>query len=405
MIERFGPVPRARHHRRDARRRPSASSTPPTSSSTTWRSGITWPGSARRCAARDPLVAAPHRARPRLLRRAPPRPADADRGAREPGGAALPRAGRARPLRALGHALRPPDHPAAARLSDSARDAVPGMTLPEHPGYPGGAERAAWHVEEAIRVFTRAFGIAPVGLLAVGRRDQRARRCELLAAGGFRWAASSAGVLRSSLRARRCQGVRRSALLQPPVPPPGGTGMNCFFRDDALSDLHRLHLRDLARRRRRVRTWRNELAQLARSYDGAREPRGADRARRRERLGALPLQRLLLPARAVRAARRASAARADDAVRLPGARPRSRRRCRRSAPAAGCTARSPPGWETRPRTAAGTCCVRAKEAYDRVDARHDGLDERNAPPPIGNWRCARARTGSGGSATTTRPMP
>src|SRR5258708_4739391 len=56
-------------------------------------------------------------------------------------------------------------HPIVPLLLDfrSARDTVPDMPLPEHPGYPGGTARAEWHVEEAIRVFTRTFGERPAG--------------------------------------------------------------------------------------------------------------------------------------------------------------------------------------------------------------------------------------------------
>src|SRR5262249_60929233 len=50
----------------------------------------------------------------------------------------------------------PYGHPIVPLLLDfhSAREAVPGMALPHHPSYPGGAERAAWHVAEGLRVFT-----------------------------------------------------------------------------------------------------------------------------------------------------------------------------------------------------------------------------------------------------------
>src|SRR5437016_4342508 len=44
-----------------------------------------------------------------------------------------------------------------------ARDAVPEMPLPRHAAYPGGAARAAWHVEEGTRVVERAFGPRPPG--------------------------------------------------------------------------------------------------------------------------------------------------------------------------------------------------------------------------------------------------
>jgi len=62
-------------------------------------------------------------------------------------------------------AVTPYGHPIIPLLLDfqAARDAVPGMMLPTHRAYPGGAARARWHIEEAIRVFTRAFGFAPVG--------------------------------------------------------------------------------------------------------------------------------------------------------------------------------------------------------------------------------------------------
>ena len=45
----------------------------------------------------------------------------------------------------------------------------------------------------------------------------------------------------------------------------------------------------------------------------------------------------------------------------------------------------------------------AKEAYDRVMQAMPRC-RRSAPPPDASWRCARAPTGSGGSATTIRPM-
>jgi alpha-amylase/alpha-mannosidase (GH57 family) len=59
----------------------------------------------------------------------------------------------------------PYGHPIIPLMLDfqSAREAVPGMELPRHAGYPGGAERAAWHVSEGLRVFTAAFGRKPVG--------------------------------------------------------------------------------------------------------------------------------------------------------------------------------------------------------------------------------------------------
>src|SRR5262245_56453960 len=59
----------------------------------------------------------------------------------------------------------PYGHPIVPLLLDfqSAREAVPGMALPHSPRYPGGAERARWHINEGLRVFSTAFGVKPVG--------------------------------------------------------------------------------------------------------------------------------------------------------------------------------------------------------------------------------------------------
>jgi len=131
----------------------------------------------------------------------------------------------------------PYGHPIVPLLIDfrAARDAVPAMTLPEHPGYPGGAARASWHIEEAIRVFTRAFGAAPLGCWPAEGAISAAT-LQLLASHGFRWTASSAGVLRASLSLTDPDAARDPLAYHRPYRL-GGTGLNCFFRDDALSDL------------------------------------------------------------------------------------------------------------------------------------------------------------------------
>jgi alpha-amylase/alpha-mannosidase (GH57 family) len=131
----------------------------------------------------------------------------------------------------------PYGHPIIPLLLDFrvARDAVPSMALPQHPAYPGGAARASWHIEEAIRVFTRAFGAAPAGCWPAEGAISAAT-LQLLASHGFRWAASSAGVLRASLALTDPDAARDPLAYNRPYRL-GGTGMNCFFRDDALSDL------------------------------------------------------------------------------------------------------------------------------------------------------------------------
>ncbi|HWZ64831.1 MAG TPA: glycoside hydrolase family 57 protein [Steroidobacteraceae bacterium] len=158
-------------------------------------------------------------------------------------------------------------HPIIPLLLDfgCARDAVPTMQLPVHPGYPGGAARSAWHVEEAVRVFTRAFGERPLGCWPAEGAVSGAT-LELLAANGFRWAASSAAVLRNSLSLADPQAADDPRSYNRPYRPQGA-GLDCYFRDDNLSDLIGFT----------YATWHgddaahnlvSELAQLARSYQG-----------------------------------------------------------------------------------------------------------------------------------------
>jgi alpha-amylase/alpha-mannosidase (GH57 family) len=160
----------------------------------------------------------------------------------------------------------PYGHPIIPLLLDfqCAHDAVPGMALPLHAAYPDGAARARWHIEEGVRVFTRAFGFAPTGCWPAEGAISAATLELLASAGGFRWAASSAGVLRNSLA------LTDAAAAQDPqaynrLYRVAGTGMSCFFRDDALSDLIGFT----------YATWHgddaaanlvNELQQLARDY-------------------------------------------------------------------------------------------------------------------------------------------
>jgi len=130
--------------------------------------------------------------------------------------------------------ITPYSHPIVPLLLDfqSARDAVPTMQLPQHSGYAGGAERATWHIEEGLRVFTQAFGVRPTGCWpsegAVSRET-----LELLEKSGFRWAATSTNVLRGSLSTQAAQDPL--AFNRPYALPQ--SRLSCFFRDDALSDL------------------------------------------------------------------------------------------------------------------------------------------------------------------------
>jgi len=160
----------------------------------------------------------------------------------------------------------PYGHPIIPLLLDfrCARDAVPGLALPAHAAYPGGAARASWHVEESIRTFTRVFGRRPAGCWPAEGAIS-GRTLELLASAGFRWSASSASVLRASLALTDTDAARDPLAYNRPYRL-GGTAMDCFFRDDTLSDLIGFT----------YATWHgddaaanlvSELTQLARQYE------------------------------------------------------------------------------------------------------------------------------------------
>ena len=159
-------------------------------------------------------------------------------------------------------------HPILPLLLDfhSARDAVSNMALPEHSGYAGGAERAAWHVEEGIRVFTEAFGVRPAGCWPSEGAISRAT-LDLLDQHQFRWAATSTNVLRGCLELSDPHTPQDPRFYNRPYRLPE-TSLSCFFRDDSLSDLIGFT----------YATWHgddaahnlvNEVAQLARRHANA----------------------------------------------------------------------------------------------------------------------------------------
>jgi alpha-amylase/alpha-mannosidase (GH57 family) len=130
----------------------------------------------------------------------------------------------------------PYSHPILPLLFDfnAARDSVPDAHLPQHPGYPGGADRAQWHVAESIRSFEKYFGARPDGCWpAEGAVNDPTLR--LLDAHGFGWAASGATVLRAALAANHLNPDATDSYNRPYQLP--GTRLKCFFREEGLSDL------------------------------------------------------------------------------------------------------------------------------------------------------------------------
>ncbi len=147
-------------------------------------------------------------------------------------------------------------HPIVPLLLDlnSAREAMPDVALPEHPEYPGGRERVHWHIKKGLDIFKNHFGFKPVGCWpsegAVSNET-----LEVLSEYGFKWVATGGSVLNNSLSQAGMIddvynniGVHRGYTVQPrkddnaeDVAADNGAEkeglINCFFRDDGLSDL------------------------------------------------------------------------------------------------------------------------------------------------------------------------
>lgn len=162
-------------------------------------------------------------------------------------------------------------HPILPLLHDfrAARESVPSAPLPRHSGYPGGADRAAWHMAEAVRVFVDAFGFRPAGCWpSEGAISTLA--LQTIDHFGFRWTASSANVLRTSLGSdaeieltpKANADVNFNVVYRMP-----GQQLSCFFRHDTLSDAigfqyAQWHGDDAAA------NFASELVQLAQLYAG-----------------------------------------------------------------------------------------------------------------------------------------
>jgi len=138
-------------------------------------------------------------------------------------------------------AVSPYSHPILPLLFDfaAARDSEPDAPRPASPLYPGGAARAAWHLQRAVECHQRVFGRRPrtcwpsegaVSELAVAAIE----------AAGFDCLATSVSVLRPSLERSGIavpeQQEEAEGLLNQPFALPGSR-LACFFRHDGYSDL------------------------------------------------------------------------------------------------------------------------------------------------------------------------
>lgn len=130
-------------------------------------------------------------------------------------------------------------HPLTPLLVDfrSARDAMPGVVLPRSDRYPGGTERALWHLRTATQLFKEMFGVPPAGCWP-SEGAISAATLEIIESCGYRWTASGGNVLRGCLDGRAEVSGNEAAPAEPGrawrAPP---QRLQCFFRNDELSDL------------------------------------------------------------------------------------------------------------------------------------------------------------------------
>jgi alpha-amylase/alpha-mannosidase (GH57 family) len=132
--------------------------------------------------------------------------------------------------------MSPYAHPILPLLLDveTARDAMPDITLPQLKNYPGGEERVDWHIKEGLSIFEQYFGKRPAGCWP-SEGGVSAAALHKLEEHGFSWAASGESVFRHSQANKENTSLAGSSLYQG-FTTEGGK-LACFFRDDGLSDL------------------------------------------------------------------------------------------------------------------------------------------------------------------------
>lgn len=128
--------------------------------------------------------------------------------------------------------MNPYAHPILPLLLDfgAAREVRAELPLPSE-NYPGGRERARWHLEHGRKLFRASFGLDPAGCWP-SEGALSAAAVALLDETGLRWAASGQRVLLNclGLDAAPSDAIHRAYR-------PEGSAVTLFFRDDGLSDL------------------------------------------------------------------------------------------------------------------------------------------------------------------------
>ncbi len=135
--------------------------------------------------------------------------------------------------------MTPYGHPIIPLLNDidNMKCSQPGAPRPVCTAYPGGAERARWHMQKGIECFEHYFGMRPKGVwLSEGAVSEDA--IALAEEFGFAWTASGEAVWNNSVRLSQDEAMRdtsKRALYHSHRLKDYKTKI--FFRDDGMSDL------------------------------------------------------------------------------------------------------------------------------------------------------------------------
>ena len=132
-------------------------------------------------------------------------------------------------------AMSPYAHPMMPLLLHfrDAKDSMPEIRLPVLDSYPGGKERAKWHLNLGLEMFENYFGQRPVGCWPSEGGVSQAT-LKLLDKAGFQWLATGENVLRNSINSTEAGKKIKSIFNSFKVKE---YGIKLFARDDTLSDL------------------------------------------------------------------------------------------------------------------------------------------------------------------------
>jgi len=132
-------------------------------------------------------------------------------------------------------ATSPYTHPMLPLLLEFAvaREAQPDVMLPALVQYPGGEQRARWHLQQGLSVFEAYFGLRPAGCWPSEGGISNAT-LQLIAGAGFKWAATGENVILNSINSSGA-GNETGRVCNPLFHK--DSGISLFARDDTLSDL------------------------------------------------------------------------------------------------------------------------------------------------------------------------